>query len=199
MRALWIDAGNDPDWAKIQSHGMSALYFPVSDPAPDVKRRLNDARGRGFAVGVYMAWNWPQFAGKSGTDMAEAMHLLCTSVSPFGALKVQFDIEEHNPALIESCLTRWRALRPKQDTSWTLESFQGGWMTPDFVAKIIELRVRVVPQFYGGQMEPFAQDMALRDLTRRGFPEALVTGFYDAASLPLYMWDGFAFTMGRLP
>jgi hypothetical protein len=37
-----------------------------------------------------------------------------------------------------------------------------------------------------------------RDLTKRGFPDGLVTPFYDAARLPEY-WDGFAFTMGRLP
>ena len=177
---------------------MTALYFPVSDPVADVKRRLLETRVRGLVGGLYMAWNWSQFAGKSGVDMAEVMHSLVAAANPSGAIKVQFDIEEHDPALVESCLTRWRALRPKQDTSWTLESFQGGWMTPEFVAKIIALKVRVVPQFYGGAMQAFAQDMALRDLMRRGFPESLVTGFYDAGALP-YMWDGFAFTQGRLP
>lgn len=194
MRALWVDAKNDPDWIKCR--GMSALYFPVNDPQADLKRRLADSRSRGFAVGVYMAWNWPEFADKDPDDIAELMHSLC---APLGTVKVQFDIEAHDPALIELTLARWRALRPKTDTSWTLESFQGGWMTPEFVQRIIDLRVRVVPQFYVGNMEPIAQDVALKDLLMRGFPYTLVSGFYDAATLPLRGWDGFAFTMGRLP
>jgi hypothetical protein len=40
--------------------------------------------------------------------------------------------------------------------------------------------------------------VAARDLTKRGLPDGLITPFYDAARLP-YAWDGFAFTMGRLP
>jgi hypothetical protein len=74
----------------------------------------------------------------------------------------------------------------------------GGWMSPTFVQAIVDLRVRVVPQFYLGDMQPVAQDVALKDLLVRGFPYALVSGFYDAAALP-GRWDGFAFTMGRLP
>jgi hypothetical protein len=39
---------------------------------------------------------------------------------------------------------------------------------------------------------------AARDLTKRGFLDAIITPFYDAAKLPEY-WNGFAFTQGRLP
>ena len=209
MKALWGDAGNDLDWVKADAHDMTALYLPISDPPADVKRRLTEIRSHGYVAGVYMAWNWPMFAGMSGTSVAELMHSLVATVSPSAPVKVQFDIEAHDPEFILETLTRWRAIRPKQDTSWTLESFQGGWMSPEFVAAIVALKVRVVPQFYSGVMgdvddpkallaEQVAQDMALRDLTRRGFPEALVTGFYDAATLP-DRWDGWAFTQGRLP
>jgi hypothetical protein len=79
-----------------------------------------------------------------------------------------------------------------------MESMQGGWMDDEMVAAVLKARIRVVPQAYTGDMRPIAQDAALRDLLRRGFPETSISLFYDAAALPLD-WDGFAFTMGRLP
>jgi len=177
---------------------MTALYLPLSDPPHDVARRLDDIRTHGYAPGVYMAWNWDMFAGLTGREVAELVHSRVALVSPTMKVRVQFDIEVHDPVLISETLERWRALRPAQDTSWTLESMQGGWMTPEFVKKIVALRVRVVPQYYHGNMDRVAEDVALKDLLARGFPYALVTGFYDARALPAN-WDGWAFTMGRLP
>ena len=197
MRALWIDAGNDCDWQRAAAHKMTALYYPVTDPPADVRRRILDTRAHVLTPGLYGVWNW--FPTLDGASFAEKVHELATACTPVGtpAPKVQLDIETHDPGYILDALRRWRALRPAQDTSWTLESFQGGWMSPAFVAEVIALKIRVVPQYYGGGMEPFAQDMALRNLTRRGFPEKLITGFYDAAALPSW-WDGFAFSSGRL-
>ena len=71
-------------------------------------------------------------------------------------------------------------------------------MSPAFVSEVVALRVRVVPQYYKGDMAEVAQDVALKDMLAAGFPYQLVTGFYDAAALPLFNWEGFAFTMGRL-
>ena len=199
MRALWIDTRADCDWQRAATHRITALYYPVTDPVKDVKRRVAESAAHGYASGVYMAWNWPEFSGLTGIGMAEMMHSLVAQVEQGGVpVKVQFDYEDHDPVQIRGMLSRWRALRPKQDTSWTLEPWQGGWMTTEFVQAIIALKIRVVPQFYAGNMQPVAQDMALRDLTRRGFPESIVSGFYDAAALPSG-WDGFAFSQNRLP
>jgi hypothetical protein len=198
VRALWVDAGNDPDWQKCTKYGMTALFLPLNDPIPDLRRRLSDIRVRGYAAGLYMAWNWPMFKGLSPAEVAILVDDFVLTVSPHAPIKVQFDIELHDPAYVRGVLETWRRLRPKVDTSWTLESFQGGWMPVAFVNAIIATRVRIVPQFYGGDMTPFAGDMALRDLLRRGFPENSVSGFYDAAALPV-RWDGFAFSQGRLP
>jgi hypothetical protein len=203
VRFLWTDRNQDPDWPKIQrAGGMSAIFFPVTDPLADLKRRLDDVRGRGLAAGVYMAHNaeWPEFWGRNGFTIAETMHSLC---APLGKVKVQFDIEDHDPVLVETCLTRWRALEPKTDTSWTMESYQTGWMSKEFVAKIGELRVRVVPQCYSNSptpMTPLAPDQVLRAMTRAGFVEAAVSCFYDAKVLPYNAgWDGFIFIQDRLP
>jgi hypothetical protein len=189
---------NDADWQRVAKHGMTALYYPVTDPPADVRRRIMDTRQRVLTPGLYAAWNW--WPALDGAAFAEKVHALATACTPVGTLapKVQLDIETHDPGYILAALRRWRALRPYQDTSWTLESMQAGWMTPAFVAEVIQLKIRVVPQYYGGDMAPFAQDMALRNLIRVGFPEKLVTGFYNAAALPHY-WDGFAFSMGTLP
>lgn len=201
MRALWVDAGNDPDWTKVQNHGITAVYFALSDPPEDWHRRILDARKRGYAAGVYAAWNWwGNFTGRGAAFAEEVNGRILEKVKwPKPSWpKVQLDNEEHSPDQILAMLRRWREIQPYQDTSWTMESMQGGWMSEDFVAEVVGLRVRVVPQCYTGDMRRVESDIALRNLTRRGFPVSLVTMFYDAAQLGLE-WDGFAFTQGRLP
>lgn len=197
MRALLVDAGNDPDWEKVKQYRITALYFPISDSVEDVARRVGDSLAHGCAGGVFMAWNWDEFEGLDGASIAERVHF---KVFALGVrVKVQFDIEAHDPELVATCLERYRALNPKVDVSWTCESMQGGWMTPEFVQRVVNAKVRVVPQCYAGAMIPVDSLAAVRDLTKRGFPDALVSPYYDAEILDrLLFWDGFAFTQGRL-
>jgi len=194
MKALWVDSGNDPDFVKVD--GFTHLFFDMFDPRI-TRAYLVWVESKGFKTGLYMVTNWPQFVGKTGKQVAE---IVDDRVSKVGTkvTKIQFDMEEHDPDFILAVLQRWRQLRPKQDTSWTMESWQGGWMSPEFVQEILSLRVRVVPQYYKGNMEVAAQDVGLKDMLKAGFPYEIVTGFYDAAALP-WGWEGFAFTMGRLP
>lgn len=200
MRYLWVDTKQDVDWVKGPAHQITGYFFPVNDPAAEVRRRIADVLNHKTRPGLYMAWNWSEFSGLNGVGVANKMHTLVTERTVGVAPKVQFDIEAHDPQLILDCLRRWRQLRPTQDTSWTMESHQGGWMSPEFVAEIVRLRVRVVPQAYIGDMKRVAEDFVLRDLLKRGFPEGLVSLFYDAAQLPAGGgWDGYAFTQQRLP
>lgn len=200
MKALWIDSGNDPDWAKVKAHKMTHLYFDLYDPRVRAPY-LRDVKSRGYGVGVYVVSNWPQVAG-DGKTFAEKVSAQLSIVAPGPDVaafpKVQLDIEQHDPVFILEALKRWRELRPKRDTSWTMESMQAGWMSPAFVTGVLACKVRIVPQYYLGDMSPVAQDVGLKDMLSAGFPASLVTGFYDAAALPAF-WDGFAFTMGRLP
>lgn len=200
MKGLWIDAGNDPHWERLEKHQINRVYFPVSDPVADVQRRLKDARQRGYVVGLYSAWNWTGY-GSTGAEYARAMHQRVKLIEPNAKPtdpKIMLDDETHDPDRIIQMLAEWRRLRPKTDTAWTLESFQGGWFAPALVQALVDLKVRVVPQCYWGNMIQVCTLTAARDLTKRGVPDSLITPFYDAADLPVG-WDGFAFTMGRLP
>ena len=54
-----------------------------------------------------------------------------------------------------------------------------------FVQGIISLKIRLCPQLYNGAMTEVWDSLAYtRDLTKRGFPDALVSPFYDAKHLP---------------
>ena len=201
MRYLWVDSGNDPDLAKAVKHSIDGLFWDMFDPRLD-EAYLQKYLLTGYRVGVYMASNWGQFKDLAPSQVANLVYTRVKKIAgkSFGPdfPKVQFDMEEHDPIKILNTLKEWRRLAPKHSTSWTLESFQGGWMSDEFVKAILGLKIRVVPQAYTGDMQDFAEDQVLRDLLRRGFPEASISLFYDAADVPLG-WNGFAFTQGRLP
>jgi hypothetical protein len=203
VRNIWIDAGNDPNFPLLQKHGINGCFFDVRDPRLSVSY-LSGIKDKGYAVGVYVADSpgWPEVHSGTGAECAEWMSTKVEAITGLQTTasfpKVQFDLERHDPVWIIDCLTRWRQLRPKQDTSWTLEGFQGGWMNPTFVAAVTSMKIRVAPQGYNGSMTKTFDTLAMaRDLTKRGFPDGLITPFYDAGALPEY-WDGFAFTQGRL-
>ena len=204
MRACWIDSGNDPDWVKVKAHEMTHLYFDLFDSRVRTSY-LHNVTTRGYGVGVYVVTNWPQVAGQDGKTFAETVSKQLGVVVPavLGDVasfpKVQLDIEQHDPVFILEALKRWRELRPKRDTSWTFEGSQSGWMSPEFVAEVISRRVRLVPQLYNGAMTEVWDSLTeARELVAAGFPDGLISPFYDAAHLPVG-WSGFAFTMGRLP
>lgn len=199
MNGVWIDSGNDPQWEKIAAWGIKWLYFPLSDPHGDVRRRLLETKARGLVGGVYSAWNW--YGDPRGGDYARVVDVALRKVAPDATSewpKVMFDDERHEPTALLDWMGVWRDLRPRSATAWTLESMQGGWMGASFVAGVVGYRMRVVPQCYSGNMQAVDTLAAARDLTKRGFPDNLVSPFYDAAHLPIG-WDGFAFTQGRLP
>lgn len=199
IHGVWVDAGNDPVWEKIERWGIRWLYFPLSDPPDAVRGRLLETRRRGYIGGVYSASNW--YGEPAGDGYALEVDRILKQVAPDATNrwpKVMFDDERHEPHTITAWLQTWRRLRRYTDTAWTFESMQGGWMDAEFVADVIAAKVRLVPQCYVGDMQPFDTLTAARDLGRRGFPDSLMSPFYDAAKLPVG-WDGFAFTMGRLP
>ena len=201
MRFVWVDTNNDADLAAGSRHGINGYFFDLFDPKV-TQAALQSLVAKGVSVGVYMASNWPQFDGLPGPRVAEVVNARVKQIAGVSLRasfpKVQFDLEKHDPEMIAATFRRWRELRPNQDTSWTMEPFQSGWMSPEFVSAVLAARVRVVPQLYLGNMQPAAADMVLRRMLQAGFPENIISGFYDAAALPAG-WDGFAFTQGRLP
>lgn len=205
-RAVWVDAGNDADYAKLKRYGITEPFYDVRDPRV-TKPYLQDVRQRGFDPGVYGAWNWigastPGYSPTSGYDFAEWLSAKCAplfkSTAP-GFPKVCADIETHDVAYILAFLKRWRELRPHRVTDWTLEGYQGGLFNAQARIAIAASGVGVVPQAYTGGMEPFDAVDVVCDLWRCGFAARGVSVFYDAATLrPETVWSGYAFTQGRL-
>lgn len=198
MRAVWVDEGNDADYAKLRRYGITSPYYAVRDPRVTLSY-LRAVREQGFTPGVYVAPEW--YPPSSGPAFAERLHALLESRYPRTAPtfpKVCVDIETHDVGYIVTFLARWRELRPTRVTDWTLEPFQGGLFAPADVQAILAASVTVVPQLYFGDMTLVAGDRVAYDLIAYGFPYQSLLGFYDAAHLPA-QWQGYAFTQGRLP
>ena len=200
MKFVWVDEGNDPDWEKCERHEIGGYFWAVQDPRV-TKAYLQAAKPRAKVVGVYAAWNWPDFDGKEPEAQADRLHEMVSAVSwhPASSPKVQWNDERHEPDKIIRVLERFRQLEPTSDLSWTLEGHQSGWMSAAFIARLLACKVRVVPQLYSGDMSRVYDSLGeARNLVKRGIPDGVISPFYDAARLPEW-WDGFAFTMGRLP
>jgi hypothetical protein len=206
MRFVWTDAGDDPTWETGDRHGIDGYFAPlfVKDqatgqlvPDPVTPAVLDEAIRRGHAHGVYFGHNWlPGVLPAVIVTRVAAEFKALAATRP--KLRLMWNLEEHDKAFVLAVLEGWRTKYPTVATSWSLEGMQGGWMTQEFVQRVLACRMRVVPQSFLGDMGPVAADQVLRDLTRRGFPENIVSIFYDAAALA-NRWDGYAFTMGRLP
>ncbi len=194
MRAVWVDAGQGADVAKLKAHGIECAYFAANDPRVTA-RSLDVVAAAGFTVGIYAAWNWQPWTPAGFAEWTHGRLLeIGSPLNPWVCL----DIETHDVAWILAALGRWRELRPSRKTDWTLEPMQGGLFSTDNARAINALNVGIVPQHYGGNMQPFAADRVALDLVFRAFHSWRIEGFYDAAALPLD-WSGYAFTQGRLP
>ena len=196
MRFVWTDAGDDPSWSVGDRHGIDGYFAPLWDQlTPEV---LAEAGRQRRVQGVYFGHNWRP--DSSCVEIVREVNQEYRRLAIPG-LRVMFNWEQHEPGDPEDIaagLEEWRTLQPRVATSWSPEGMQGGWMSAEFVARVLACRVRVVPQCFVGNMARRESDIVLRNLTRRGFPESSVSMFYDAAQLGAG-WDGYAFTMGRLP
>jgi hypothetical protein len=205
MKAIWVDAGNDAAVDKLASYGIDAPYFDIRDPRVTkpyllgVRDQLKAVSGRPAFPGVYVAWNWyPTLSGKAFAEKVSAMlEPLAKDTAPTFP-GVCLNAETHDVSYIVAMLGRWRELRPKRVTSWTLEGYQGGLFDAASRIQITAANVEIQPQGYRGNMEPFDVVDVYRNLVAHGFPPAQVTMMYDAAHLPP-AWSGSSFTQGRLP
>jgi hypothetical protein len=198
MKYIWTRQNDDPDYDNCHAHGINGLFAPLGADSLTSPAYLKLFRAKGFpVVGLYVGHGWwAPIGAQALADKVVAEYKKATVGVP--RVKLQMNLEQHDPGYIAACLERIREQLPKVGLSWSPEGFQGGWMSASFVKRIIAAKVRVVPQAFTGDMTPRAQDMVLRNLTARGYPEALVTIMYDAKNLPRD-WNGYAFTEGRLP
>ena len=198
MRFIWC-VNELPNYSKGDAAGIDGYFLGMYDPTT-TKAALQDIANHGKACGIYMASNWSAFVGKTGAQCANTISQRYGELEVPG-LRVQVDFEEHDPDKIIACLEQLRFLRPQVGISWTMEGMQGGWAA-QIAARVVHAKVRVVPQAYWGAdgtiQGDWAQDMILRDLLHAGYPESLISLFYDARRLPRG-WSGYAFTQARLP
>lgn len=196
MRFVWTDAGDDPSWGIGDKHGINGYFCPLFDE-PLTTQVVKEAGARGHVQGVYFGHNWrPGASAVNLVAEVNAEYKRIAKVAP--KLRLMWNLEEHDPEFIASVLERWRSVQPNVNTSWSPTANQGSWMHPDFVRRVLACRVRVVPQAFVGNMERVESDHVVRNVVNRGFPLNVVSVFYDAAQLG-HWWDGYAFTMGRLP
>lgn len=201
MRAIWIDEGNDANYAKLAALGITEPCYSLRDPRV-TKPYLQAAKAHAgvTAVGVYFAWNW--WPALTGVQLAEKVSALCAPLFKSTAPDFPYvcaDIEAADTGYAVAFLRRWRELRPQRVTDWTLEGHKGATL-PAATWLVVSGLVRyVVPQCYNGAMTQTWDTFAMADdLYDHGLPFHSVRPFYDAAHLPEW-WDGYAFTQGRLP
>lgn len=196
MRFVWTDAGDDPSWGIGDKHGIDGYFMPMFDSLTTREFLRDEVKARGHVAGIYLGHNWPQ-ENLPPLDCARAVSAEYKRCQVPG-LRVMFNMEEHDPEKIASTLEAWRQWHPFVPTSWSPEGMQGGWMDAEFCERVLACRTRVVPQAFTGSMVRRESDTVKADVVRAGFPEGAVSVFYDAAQLGLG-WQGYAFTMGRLP
>lgn len=206
MRVVWLDLGHRPDFQKLQAIGATGVAFDIRDTLPrSYLQSLRDDMG--LAPYVYSTPHWPETKDMHGAEFAEWTSALLPPRTGNAMPAVCFDIEHHDASFVRNCLFRWRQLRPSRVTDWTLESFQFGWedeggfhkgWASELADELEGFDVLCAPQFYKGDMTPFAADRAFRNAIKGGVPVDRLIGCYDAAALP-DGWYGYGFIQGRLP
>lgn len=204
MRACWINAGNDADYAKLKSLRITAPFYDLRDPRV-TKAYLTSVRDKGFSPGIYAAWNWlpPPYTGAAkGAQFASWVNSELERIAPDTLSdfpEVCLNIETQDVPYILGALTQWRKHRPKRVTDFTLEGHQGGLFT-NAQAKAVSAKVRyIVPQCYNGAMtevwDPWTMGL---DLMQAGFPFGKITPFLDGRHLDEW-WLGYAFPKDGSP
>lgn len=209
MKVVWLDLGHKPDFAKLQTIGATGVAFDIRDA---ISRSYLQSLKKDSLLDpyVYSTPHWPETKDLSGAEFAVWTHALLERIAPRTGNTmpcVCLDIEHHDHLFVRTCLQRWRELRPTRVTDWTLESFQFGWedeagfhegWAAELVDDVERYDVLVAPQFYKGDMAPFAADRAILNAVKGGMSADRLIGCYDARALA-DGWRGYAFTQGRLP
>jgi hypothetical protein len=198
MRAVWIDAGNNPNTDLLKAHGITRDYYDVRDAR---RARFAISRGRGAQVGVYADPTW--FPDLPVDDFAR---LLSQDLHDLGVdneqCAVHVNAEAHNFDIGEFLFV-WRGKRPTRDTAWVLEGLQGGRLARWQVLEVnADTNLQLLAEAYAGDMSPLpgGPDRVRSNLVAYGIERKRALVMYDAKTLTPsdWNWDGCAFTQGRL-
>lgn len=202
-RAVWIDYQTEVDTDLFRYYDIEQAYL---DAREATKEKLESARLRslGGVPGVYFVWNhYPQMEGHQFADFC---HNRLLEIGSLLNPVVSVDIEKGHGLndsnfvdYLMSFARRWKQLRPKRDTSVTIEGRQGGLFNNRFqdVSWWNGSGLKLCPQAYTGSMVPHPAGL-LENLMSYGFKREALEVFYDAAIFTEPI-DGFLFTQQRLP
>lgn len=198
MRYAWVDSNHNPRNDLASQFGIDGWFFDPRDPRVTKQYLVDNCQAKFRVAGIYIGHAWGELGPTPQSFVDRATDWLAPLRKSNGFPKVQWDLEQHDPDFILAVLRLWRARWLWQETSWTLEPGQGGLFGPDFITEVTQkLRVRVVPQLFGGPMLPFDARYVFEDLTSRGWPASSISFCHDGALLH-QGWSGFAFTMNRM-
>lgn len=205
FRAIWMDEGkplNDDRERLLRDYDITHPVFPMRDPTV-TRDVLDDVRARGLPPGLYAVRSWypnltpEHFASHVSAELDRIMGSATPADYPFICL----DFEPTSVGGILACSLQWRKHRPNRVTDLTIEGHQGGLFTGAQLRTVAKRFRFLLPQSYDAPMthgwDPY---FMARDLVEHGCPLEKIRPFYDAALVnDLQWWDGYAFTMQRLP
>ncbi len=189
---------------KCRDWNITRLFWEARDPQATAAL-LKSTRAAGIGVGLMRDPSWNN---ASALDLARQLdadltaHGFGSTTGP-DSCAAMFDMERHDAQYAIDMLTEWRRLRPTRTTLWTLESFQGGWFTPELTALIDnDPNLLIVPQFYLGspRLYPVDSEAAVSNLELEAELHAdRIVGFYNGEKTIPYGWNGLVYDFNALP
>ena len=191
--------GQGIDTDKAHSGGMSRLWWEFDDPVAS-KQSLADCMGRGILVGLKINGTGPTLADVMHQALND--HGFSVMTNPNGC-GVMFDSEQHDVPGMVTMLRYWRTLRTRRLTVLTIEPFQGGSLTPEFVRLVntdpsLTLCVQDYVTVADDELYPAMATAAVDDLVAAGIQRGKVTQFLRGNPVP-YGWEGIVFGFDSLP
>lgn len=217
MRAAWLLFGEFPNGPALASAGVDTVFIDVRTATV---AKLDELR-RYFKVGIVYdpSWDkshsefnamtdeqkiaWAKEAARKFSGFFETLASPSFGASPkqcFGML----DNEYHSSLFMREFHIEFRRLRNLRFFIWTMESFQGGWMEDDLVARInADNNILLAPQRYGGDMHVFDGAESALDLIDRTIKRARIASFHglrDERSYPVRIpvrWTGVLYVENK--
>lgn len=197
MRACWIDHGNDPRGDLGQRFGITEVVFDIRDPRLTPAYLDHVRNSMGYLPLLHADWNWPETENLDGHGFAEWTDAQLKRIGWLGNPGVHLNDETHDCLRISALLRRWRELRPRRRTLWTMEAHQSDFFLPIRDA-IKQSGVDVGPQCYVRDMERVESAYEVQAWSRI-VPLVRIFPFLDAAQLGHWWDNAVAYTQGRLP
>jgi hypothetical protein len=197
----------DGIWRRVDKYHLDRLYFDIRQIDGHI---IAVCAKLGIQAGINIVPNWfnEDLAAAAGRVHFKLNELGFKGAAAGGICPVMFDYEEHSIEKVVAGLKKWRTMRSRRDTCWSMEPLQGGWVGDPQMKSVIngDSNLKLVPQTYRSQMEPVAQDAILRDLFMNySFKQIQLyyQSFYKQGNQDVYFpipeaWNGVIYDMEHL-